>query len=657
MEAIQLLKFILDDIQAKHAVGTTINDQYHLEKLLGKGGFGAAYLAVDKKAPKNAPKKVLKRVMVEMANLGNKSLVRTEAALLAKLTHPYIVKFHESFFDKNIFCIISEYCEGGDLADQIEKLEKSDQAFGDKMVEKIAYQLLCALNYLHTKKVLHRDLKPANVLLKGGDVKLTDFGVSKKLDVREYLTKTLAGTILYVAPEILEEKPYSTKCDLWSLGVVFYEICTLAHPFGTNIAAIVTGNLPTLANQAHQRILSKMLVRQTDQRCNAIDILKDPVFSNIRKNSDIEVRMVHRAEVKLVKGDITKENVDAIVIGVAKQDLTNLGNSPLAGAVLKAAGKGLQDECNASAASKPDMWSVIQVNGHQLPCVHVYIVLMEHYVEKNSKNIKKSYSVAVKKCLEKAEGNSFSTVSFCAMGAGGMGYPTEEIARWMQDEFRGFRTTHLKNIRLVIFPTDIFALQVISCVFKETETTIGKLKVKIHCGDVISEDCDAIIESCDPQYKMNQGTLAPAVRSRGGATIATELSATNKIDGVVVTTGGDITLVEYILHIAVNKSNLVDMLVAALNVAEQLEMHTVAIPAIGTGDLGLEVHISAKCIRLAIEKFSQSYPNAKNLRQITVVVYQAIMLSDFQQILCNAIDPELRKLLENGGDPKKCSIS
>uniref|UniRef100_F6W940 non-specific serine/threonine protein kinase n=2 Tax=Ciona intestinalis TaxID=7719 RepID=F6W940_CIOIN len=408
MEAIQLLKFILDDIQAKGAVGTTINNQYHLEKLIGKGGFGAAYLAVDKKAPKNAPKKVLKRVMVETENIGNKSVVRTEAALLAKLSHPYIVKFHESFFDKNIFCIISEYCEGGDLADQIEKLEKSDRAFGDQMVEKIAYQLLCALNYLHTKKVLHRDLKPANVLLKGGDVKLTDFGVSKKLGVQEYLTKTLTGTILYVAPEILEEKPYSTKCDLWSLGVVFYEICTLKHPFESNIAAILTGSLPTLPNQAHQRILSKMLVRQTDQRCNAIDILKDPVFSNIRKNSDIEVRMVPRAEVNLFKGDITKENVDAIVIGVAKQDLTNLGNSPLAGAVLKAAGKELQDDCNASAASKPDMWSVVQVNSHQLPCIRVYIVLMEHYNENNSEKIKKSYSAAVKKCLENAEGNGFS---------------------------------------------------------------------------------------------------------------------------------------------------------------------------------------------------------------------------------------------------------
>ena len=96
-------------------------------------------------------------------------------------------------------------------------------------------QMALALQYLHTRRILHRDLKTANVFLtRAGIVKLGDFGVSRVLSATSELAKTFVGTPYYLSPELLQNEPYGAATDVWALGVIFFEMVSLRHPFEAN---------------------------------------------------------------------------------------------------------------------------------------------------------------------------------------------------------------------------------------------------------------------------------------------------------------------------------------------------------------------------------------------------------------------------------------
>ena len=113
-------------------------------------------------------------------------------------------------------------------------------------------QMAIAIQHVHSKKILHRDLKAGNVFLtKQGIVKIGDFGIARQLDQTAAYAETVVGTPYYLSPEIVQAQAYNYKTDLWSLGVILYEMCALHPPFqGTNIAAlaiqIVTGKYTPL---------------------------------------------------------------------------------------------------------------------------------------------------------------------------------------------------------------------------------------------------------------------------------------------------------------------------------------------------------------------------------------------------------------------------
>lgn len=93
------------------------------------------------------------------------------------------------------------------------------------VLAKIAIQILCGLSYLHMNNQFHRDIKPANILLNTkGEVKVTDFGIAKELEYAEQMSKTFVGTFTYMSPERINGQQYDTKSDVWSLGIVMYEL-------------------------------------------------------------------------------------------------------------------------------------------------------------------------------------------------------------------------------------------------------------------------------------------------------------------------------------------------------------------------------------------------------------------------------------------------
>ena len=204
--------------------------KYIIVKLLGEGAFGKAYLA---KSDKENQKYVIKQVIMEDMTDQEKRETFNEAVILKKLDHPNIIKFKEVFLQrkpKEALNIVTEFADGGDLAEKIK--EQNNKPLSESQILDYITQICLALQHIHKKKIIHRDLKSNNVfLMKSGIIKLGDFGIAKGLKSTWEKARTLVGTPYYLAPEIIENQPYDSKCDIWALGILLYELMTFKMPF------------------------------------------------------------------------------------------------------------------------------------------------------------------------------------------------------------------------------------------------------------------------------------------------------------------------------------------------------------------------------------------------------------------------------------------
>jgi len=193
-------------------------DLYNTIKFLGKGVFSEVYLIQHKQTEELFARKCIHHNKV---NLKDRELL-----IMKKIKHPNIVSFYDSFEESNQLNIIIEYCEKGDLQEFLN---------GRKMKEKHAlhyfYQILQGLNYLHSNNIIHRDIKPQNILIDKYNVcKIADFGFARYKE-EDTLLKTVCGSPLYMAPEIIKKQHYTESADIWSAGVLFYQMLTGSHPF------------------------------------------------------------------------------------------------------------------------------------------------------------------------------------------------------------------------------------------------------------------------------------------------------------------------------------------------------------------------------------------------------------------------------------------
>jgi NIMA (never in mitosis gene a)-related kinase len=141
------------------------------------------------------------------------------------------VKFIETFkTKKGKLCIVMDYADGGDLSMKIK--EQRGRMFSESQILDWFTQMCLGMKHVHDRKIIHRDLKGANVFLtKKGIVKIGDFGIAKVLSHTVQKARTMVGTPYYLSPEIIQSKPYNNKTDVWSLGVMLYELCALKPPF------------------------------------------------------------------------------------------------------------------------------------------------------------------------------------------------------------------------------------------------------------------------------------------------------------------------------------------------------------------------------------------------------------------------------------------
>uniref|UniRef100_A0A6Q2X7L8 non-specific serine/threonine protein kinase n=1 Tax=Esox lucius TaxID=8010 RepID=A0A6Q2X7L8_ESOLU len=246
---IRELKRINNEDSSSFKDHPTLNERYLLLHLLGRGGFSEVYKAFDLFEQRYAAVKIHqlnKNWREEKKENYHKHACR-EYRIHKQLDHPRIVKLYDYFsLDTDTFCTVLEFCEGNDLDFYL----KQNKLMSEKEARSIVMQIVNALRYLNEIKppIIHYDLKPGNILLVDGtacgEIKITDFGLSKIMDDDNYgvdgmdLTSQGAGTYWYLPPECFvvgkEPPKISNKVDVWSVGVIFFQCLYGRKPFGHN---------------------------------------------------------------------------------------------------------------------------------------------------------------------------------------------------------------------------------------------------------------------------------------------------------------------------------------------------------------------------------------------------------------------------------------
>ncbi|KAM9674789.1 serine/threonine-protein kinase Nek5 isoform 2-T2 [Dama dama] len=261
-------------------------DQYDVIKAIGEGAFGKVYLAKRKSDSEHC---VIKEINFEKMPIQEKEASKKEVILLAKMKHPNVVTFFSSFQENNRLFIVMEYCDGGDLMKRIRR--QRGVLFSEDQILNWFVQISLGLKHIHDRKVLHRDIKTQNIFLsKNGMVaKLGDFGIARVLNNTMELARTCVGTPYYLSPEICQNKPYNNKTDIWSLGCVLYELCTLRHPFEANnlqqlVLKICQAHVPPISSRfSHdlQFLISQLFEVSPRDRPSINSILKRPFLENL----------------------------------------------------------------------------------------------------------------------------------------------------------------------------------------------------------------------------------------------------------------------------------------------------------------------------------------------------------------------------------------
>ena len=255
---------------------------------IGSGSFGRVYLATHLKTKVDYAIKVIDKR--NKTNIEGKPYFRREIEIMSKIRHPNCVRLFGNFEDENFCYFIMEYIPGGNLYTLMSN--NRNTGLNIYLVASIVRDLASAIYYLHNMNppIIHRDIKPENVLLTNNSkIKLTDFGWSNYIDFEGEQRRTLCGTPIYLAPEMIQNSGHDKHVDIWCLGVLLFELLTGTPPFiGQNrillMKNIINVNIvwpspPRLPIDPDAKdLISKILKKRPNERISLENMIKHNFF-------------------------------------------------------------------------------------------------------------------------------------------------------------------------------------------------------------------------------------------------------------------------------------------------------------------------------------------------------------------------------------------
>ena len=264
-------------------IGKRLDGRYELTELVGEGGMANVYRATDVLDNRMVAVKILKTEYSESEEFQRR--FRNESKAIAMMSHPNIVKIYDMGFSDKMQYIVMEFIDGITLKDFID----SEHVLNWKDAVHFVIQILRALQHAHNRGIVHRDIKPQNImLLTDGTIKVMDFGIAKfAREESRTATDQAIGSVHYISPEQARGDVTDAKSDIYSVGVMFYEMLTGKKPFDTNnpvsIAVMHMQNVPERPRNINPNIpsgLEEIIMHAMEKDANkryqsATDMIRD----------------------------------------------------------------------------------------------------------------------------------------------------------------------------------------------------------------------------------------------------------------------------------------------------------------------------------------------------------------------------------------------
>ncbi|OMJ82739.1 hypothetical protein SteCoe_16508 [Stentor coeruleus] len=257
-------------------------DSFNLLDELGRGSFGIVYKVEKKNTKEIFAMKCLSKIALKRQRQLKYAI--SECKIMKILKHPFVLTMHYAFQTAQSLYMILEMCPNGDLLGLIEKYTK----VSEDVVSFYVAETILALEYLHSLDIVYRDLKPANILIDSeGHAKLADFGLAKE-DIKNTPAMTLAGSPAYLPPEIVDSKGASPASDIYSLGVMVYELLTGNLPYYNQDIELLFNsikkdkiNFPKYLSNEAKDLITSLMQKKASKRPGISQIKKFPFFKKI----------------------------------------------------------------------------------------------------------------------------------------------------------------------------------------------------------------------------------------------------------------------------------------------------------------------------------------------------------------------------------------